>query len=244
MAKYFLRPRGLQGQERSDFKYSIATVSPLCLLYGKFPTQDAKTLKTASRFRNRFARIRLSVKLLSRIRIDPRLGELDDKFFGVIAAFEAIGQPGDAVRKAMPGTLPGNFRAGAPLLVALIERREGDNQALIVIEVRHRDEPLLAKYISRKCPIDNLYIHSTPSPVTMPRQTARRPASVVGPLRQSSQCQRASPPTCAVVIIPWDFPRLRTFRTIAGGSVFAFQTQQRAANEDSKSSGFNQGARL
>jgi hypothetical protein len=135
MAKYFLRPCGLQGQERSisDFKFLIGTASPLCLLCEKFPAQGAKTLKTTSGLPNPLTPNRSSVKLLSRIRVDPRLGELDHEPFGVIAAFEPIGQPGDAVRATLPGVLPGDFRAGAPLLVALIERREGDNQTLFVI---------------------------------------------------------------------------------------------------------------
>jgi hypothetical protein len=139
MAKHFLRPCGLQGQERSisDFKFLIVAASPLCLLCEKFPAHGAKTLKTTSGLPNPLTPNRSSVKLHSRIRVDPRLGEMDDEPFGVIAAFKPIGQAGDAVRVPLPGALPSDFRAATPLLVALIERGEGDDQTLIVIEIRH-----------------------------------------------------------------------------------------------------------
>ena len=58
---------------------------------------------------------------VSRIRVDPSPGEIDDEAFRIVAAFEAIRQAGNAVGTALAIGLPGDLGARAPLLVALVE---------------------------------------------------------------------------------------------------------------------------
>ena len=62
---------------------------------------------------------------------------MNDKPFSIFAAFEAVRQAANRVRLPCPVELPGNLGTGGPLLIALIERRERDDQAVIVIEVSH-----------------------------------------------------------------------------------------------------------
>jgi len=74
----------------------------------------------------------------SRIRVNPRLGKIDDKLFRVLPGLEAVGQAPDAM--GVPPTIPrpGDFGARGPLLVTLVLRCEGDDQSIIVVKVCHR----------------------------------------------------------------------------------------------------------
>ena len=81
-----------------------------------------------------------------RVRIDPSFGEIDDEPFRVVATREAIRQAGDTVRAARAVAFPSNLRARAPPLVALAKRREGDDQAVVVVQISHGWE----NYIARK----------------------------------------------------------------------------------------------
>src|SRR6266576_2305154 len=104
---------------------------PFCLFRRTIPMQ-----KTSTRSPSLLNAQRLTA-LASRIRIDPRFREIDDKPLSVLGAFESIGQPADAVRMPLPVSLPGNLRARAPLLVALIQGSKSNDQTIVVIEVSH-----------------------------------------------------------------------------------------------------------
>ena len=116
---------------------------PLCLLRQIFPTRPARNPPDPLIVHPRTASLR--------VRIDPRFGEIDGEFLSILAAFEAVRQAADGMRAPLAVSLPGNFRTGAPLLVALVERRECDDQPVVVIEIRHSWE----NYISRKSAIHN-----------------------------------------------------------------------------------------
>ena len=69
--------------------------------------------------------------------VDPGFGKIDDKLFRVLARLEAVGETIDAVRAALAVVRPSNFGSRGPLLVALVLRREGDDQTIVVVKVCH-----------------------------------------------------------------------------------------------------------
>jgi hypothetical protein len=76
-------------------------------------------------------------QLASGIGVDPGFGEVDDKPLGILAGLEAIAQAADGVAKTLAIAFPGNLCSRAPILGALIHRRVGDNQPVVVIQVGH-----------------------------------------------------------------------------------------------------------
>jgi hypothetical protein len=62
---------------------------------------------------------------------------MDDKPLGIFTGLEAICQPADGMGLPLAVTLPCDLRPSRPLLVARIERREGDDEPVVVVEVRH-----------------------------------------------------------------------------------------------------------
>lgn len=74
---------------------------------------------------------------LLRIAIDPGFGKVGDKLFRILAALEAIDQAADAVRATLAIVPPCNLGARGPLFIALVQRREGDDQSIFVIKICH-----------------------------------------------------------------------------------------------------------
>ena len=67
-----------------------------------------------------------------RVSVDPGGGELNGEFFRLLRGFETIAQPAYGMGVTPTFALPGNFRSGAPLLCALVERSVGDDQTILI----------------------------------------------------------------------------------------------------------------
>ncbi len=87
------------------------------------------------------------------IRVDPRLGEMNDEPFGVVAGLEPIRQPADRMRPPLAVPFPGNLCPRRPLLVALVERCKRDDEPVIVIEVCHVERNY--KHVTARLPPDS-----------------------------------------------------------------------------------------
>src|SRR5262245_982026 len=73
----------------------------------------------------------------SGVSVNPGFGETDDKLFSILACLEPIRQTAKAVRITPAVACPGDFRSGTPVLAALVKRRIGDDQTVVVIKIGH-----------------------------------------------------------------------------------------------------------
>ena len=62
---------------------------------------------------------------------------MDDELLRVLTCFESVSQAANAMRAAAALTFPRDLRTRAPLLVALVQRCESDDQAVVVVQVSH-----------------------------------------------------------------------------------------------------------
>ena len=72
-----------------------------------------------------------------RIGVNPTLSKVDNKPFRFFGSFESIRQRVNRVRVALAIGLPSDFRACTPEFGALLKRRVGDDETIVVKQVCH-----------------------------------------------------------------------------------------------------------